>query len=184
MDSSLSTTWRIEEDTVEYCFCVDKVFSRIHLHSLNVGGSLETDIVNELVIAYLILFYRGDSSSILYHRRYLCCLGTRGCADIEDRLTRCWCKREHWEHRCDRLEIYLPVVEFSGSLDGVLMHPIEYINSLDSVKSLCYDSLFFKFFEYVTTISSECIDTKRASPPMKKGIYNSVIIITEYDTET
>ena len=59
------------------------------------------------------------------------------------------------------------------------MYSVEYIDSCESVKTLCYDSSFFKFLEYIISISLQGIDTKRASSLVRKGIENSLIIVTK-----
>ena len=64
------------------------------------------------------------------------------------------------------------------------MDSVEYMDSFESIELLYDDSLFFEFLEYISPVSFQSIDTKRAFSLMGKGIYNSVIIITEYDTET
>ena len=149
----------------------------IHLHSLDIGGSLESRIVHELVIAYLILLYGGDSSSIIHHGGHLCCLGSWSCTDIEDSISSLGCECEDRQHRCDGLEVYLPIVESSSSLDSVFMYSVEYIDSLESIKTLYDDSLFSEFLEYFAPISLQSIDTKRASSLVGKGIENSLIIV-------
>lgn len=188
MDSAFCTTWCIEENTVEgfnpvffllsSSFCISQKYSCIHLHSLYIGCSLETGIVHELVIAYLVLLYGCDSSSIIHHGRHLGRLRSWSCTDIKDRFTLCWCECKYWEHRCDRLEVYLPIVECSGSLDRIFMDSIEYIESCESVKTLSYDSFFFEVFEYFSSISLQSIDTKRTFSLVGKGIYNTRIIFS------
>ncbi len=190
MDSSLCTTWRIEEDTVilfqlVFCllssvFCISKKYSCIHLHSLDIGRSLEVSIVHELVIAYLVLLYSCDGSSVIHHRRYLCCFGSWSCTDIEDCFILLWCECEDRQHRCDGLEIYLSIIESASSLDGIFMDSVEYIDSFESIELLYYDSLLFEFFEYITSISLENIDTKRTFPRLRKSIKNGIVSVTKY----
>jgi hypothetical protein len=135
--------------------------------------------VHELVVAYLILLDGSDMSSIAHNRRHLCCLGTRGRADIEDILIVFWCECENREHRCNRLEVYIPVVECSSSLDSILMHSVEYINPIDSTELLRGDSLLIEFSKYLTPISFETIDTKRAFSRSGKYFYYFIVVVSE-----
>lgn len=66
MDPSLGTTRNIEQDLVVYILILSEVFPSIHLDSLDIGRSLETSIVHELVITDLILLYGGDLACIFY----------------------------------------------------------------------------------------------------------------------
>lgn len=59
------------------------------------------------------------------------------------------------------------------------MYSVEYIDSLESVKTLYDDSLFSELFEYLAPVSLQSIDTKRASSLVRKGIENSLIIVTK-----
>lgn len=138
----------------------------------------------ELVIAYLVLLYGSNGSSIIHHRGHLCRLGSWSCTDIEDRFTHCRCECEYWEHRGDRLEVDLAIVECSSSFDSVFMYSVEYIDSCESSKVLCYDSFFLKFFEYISSISLQGIDTKRAFSWIGKGFNNSWIVGSKDNIQT
>jgi hypothetical protein len=141
-------------------------------------------IVHELIIAYLILLYGSDSSSIVHHGRYLCCLGSWRRADIEDSVSSLRCECEHRQHRCYRLEVYLSIIERASSLDGVFVDAIEHIDSVESFKILYDDSFFSELFEYLVTVSLQSIDTKRTFSHKRKCIKNGIITLTEYGMQS
>jgi hypothetical protein len=141
-------------------------------------------VVHELVIAYLILLYGSDTSSITHHRGHLCCLGSWGCTDIESSVSSLRCECEHRQHRCYGLEIYLSIIERASSLDGVFMDTIEHIDSVESFKILYDDSFFSELFEYLVTVSLQSIDAKRTFSCARKGIKNGIITLTEYGMQS
>jgi hypothetical protein len=142
---SLCRAWSIEEDMIEldirriiydgHCSTrIGEPVSRIHLDSGDDRGSLECTVVEELVIADLVLLDGVDTPTILHHHGELCRLGSWSCTDIEDRLTCLWIEDECWELRCDRLEIYFSFIKGLSSLDRILMFTIEHIGSIDTSK--------------------------------------------------
>jgi hypothetical protein len=156
--SSLSRTRSIDEDAIELGTCRLEIVASISLLTSDDRRSLELTVVHETIIADLVLFDRGDEACILHEHRELSRLGSWGRTDVEYDLTWLWIECENREHRCDRLEIYLPIIERASSLDCIFMGTIERIDSVESCKGNYYDFFFTEFCEYSSLISSQSID--------------------------
>ena len=97
---SLSRARCIDDDTIEsYTLIGREKVSCIDLPSLYNRGSLELAVIDELVIADLILLKRYDLPSIAHEHRHLRRLGSWCCTDIEDRFSLFWYEHEDREHR-------------------------------------------------------------------------------------
>ena len=170
-DPTLSRTRRIEEYTIKlYLHAIidnrdirpgtrEKV-PRVHLDSLYDRRSLKLSIVHELIETDLVLLDGKYPSLILHDHRHLGRLGPGCGTDIEYNLIRFNRECQYWEHRGNRLEIDIPSVKCLCPLDRIFILSIEEVRSVDSIKSLYYNPLFFKFIKYFISITFECIETQ------------------------
>ena len=97
---SLSRARCIDEDTIEsYTLVGCEEVSCVDLPSLYDRRSLELAVIDELIIADLILLKCYDLSIIIHEHRYLRSLRSWSCTDIEESLSLFWCKHENRKHR-------------------------------------------------------------------------------------
>jgi hypothetical protein len=153
VDTSLSRTWSIDEDTVELGTRRVEIVASISLLSLDDRRSLELTVVHETIIADLVLLDRSDESCVLHEHSELGRLGSWSSTDIEHHLTWLWVEREDRQHRGDRLEIDLPIIERASSLDRVFVDTIERIDSLESSEGSRDDPFFTEFGEDIDPVS-------------------------------
>ena len=97
---SLSRARCIDDDAIKSHTLVgrEKV-SCVDLPSLYDRRSLELAVIDELIIADLILLKRDDLPCIAHEHCHLCGLGSWSCTDIEESLSLFWCKHENRKHR-------------------------------------------------------------------------------------
>ena len=97
---SLSRARCIDDDTIEsYTLIGREKVSCVDLPSLYDRRSLELAVIDEFIIADLILFECDYLPCIAHEHRHLRGLGSWCCTDIEDSLSLLWCEYEDRKHR-------------------------------------------------------------------------------------
>lgn len=160
MDTSLSRTGCIDEDTIELGTRRLEILPGVSLLTFDDRRSLELTVVHEPIIADLVLFDRGDESCVFHEHGELSRLGSWSSTDIEHHLTWLWIECKDREHGCDGLEIDLPIIEGTSSLDRILVDTIERIDSVESCEGSCDDTFFTELSEDVSSIGMESVDAE------------------------
>ena len=158
--------------------------SCVDLPSLYDRGSLELAVIDELIIADLILLKRDDLPCIAHEHRHLRGLGSWCCTDIEESISLLWRENEYRKHRRERLEIDVSLIECVGSLYRVVILMIEEVDSLKSYEFFYRDSFFIELIKDHVFISLESIESERSFSFVGKNIHDRVIVCCEYRLET